>query len=873
MSCGSSRNEGPHPPGPPLPLPRAHPPRARGELILGVWGRPSTGAGVLGGAGEGTGVRTLLLLALVVVSCSRTPADRSSLEPISLTPGAVYPRSLSGGQTRRFGFDSPAGRFLHLTVEQQGIDVIVLLRDPSGHLIFEVDNPIGASGTETVVAVTPAAGKYTLEIEPFKEEGKGSFVLAVRKVRTATARDRREAAGTTALFRAERRRLAGDFERAVPAYREALPHLDALHRKEEAAEAYWHLGDSLIETGALTAAAESLEVTAARFHDLRDPVSEARALNRLGTCRRFLGDPRRALDAHERSLLQYRAAGSVSGEAAALNNLSLVLENSGRLQEAIEKYEEALGLWRKLGKKQAEAVTLQNLGRLYIIIGHDAEGMDYHQQALKLVQNGKPSERVPVLIEIGWANYLMGRPEVALAFYDEALELVKTYRDRIAEAGAWDRRGTALRAMRRFGEAGASFSRALEISRAAGNPVNQAHTLANLGDLDLQLDPDSGAVARGRKRLQKAAEMFEAAGDPNGELAARVGVSRAARRQGDLGTAREEAEAAVRLVEELRSGLLGSRSRGQFLATRYDAFEELVALHMDLSRREPGRGHAQEALEVAERARARGLLEDMGHLESANQVVGVGGGSLSRKAREGRGGGLGREGAPLARGGSARSVRGSGRGDGGEGRALQAEIQAMDARRESLALDDPKDPRLRDLDAQLRQRALALDRLAAVHREPSPGFHPLRASQIQSLADANTLLVFYLLAEPESFAWTVDRNAIEAHVLPGRKRIEKLARRLVGALSQSRGVAAQGTIDSASRELSEALLSPLGQRLKGHRRLAILADGALHLIPFAALPKPRRRSPLSRGGEMGRRERGARGVRAQAVPSSPITRS
>jgi CHAT domain-containing protein len=40
----------------------------------------------------------------------------------------------------------------------------------------------------------------------------------------------------------------------------------------------------------------------------------------------------------------------------------------------------------------------------------------------------------------------------------------------------------------------------------------------------------------------------------------------------------------------------------------------------------------------------------------------------------------------------------------------------------------------------------------------------------------------------------------------------------------------------AVRELSEAVLTPLRDRLEGRRRLVVLADGALHLVPFAALP-------------------------------------
>jgi CHAT domain-containing protein len=126
----------------------------------------------------------------------------------------------------------------------------------------------------------------------------------------------------------------------------------------------------------------------------------------------------------------------------------------------------------------------------------------------------------------------------------------------------------------------------------------------------------------------------------------------------------------------------------------------------------------------------------------------------------------------------------------------------------------------------------------------------LTARQIQDLADDRTLLLVYLLAEPSSFAWTVDRERIVSHVLPGRQTIETLARRLAAALPHSHERTGGGAAERAARDLSAALLAPLGERLAGHPRLVLLPDGALHLIPFAALPAPASGDPLLAGHEI-----------------------
>jgi CHAT domain-containing protein/tetratricopeptide (TPR) repeat protein len=733
------------------------------------------------------------LLGALALACRARPAGAHA-ERIVLTPGAVLPRSLDGEGPHRFRFTAEADRFLHLDVEQRGVDVTVQLEDPFGRLLYEIDSPNGKVGPETVLAVTPASGRYLLTVEAVAAGAKGDFALAVREVRPATDEDRRCAAAAAAFARGELRQEKDDFERAAAAYRQAASGVAACGDRRRRAEAEWHLGESLVETGELREAAAVLEGAVAKLRDLGDGNAEARAANKLGQAWRILGRFEPALAAYRRALGLYREAGNVQGEATTLNNIGLVYERTGDLQGAIVQYETALALWRRLGLSGYEAVTLQNLGSLYALIGHDDEALDLLRRALGLHAGEKDArQRMPALIALGWVEYLTGRPASALERYRQAMTIAERSGDRLSRSGILDRRGTALKALRRYGEAAASYEQALALCRAEGSRISEGHTLANLGWLDLE----TGDVARGHERLRRARELLAESGDPNGEVYALVGSSRAERRLGYFGPARQHVDAAIRLVEGMRTGLRGAASRGQFLATRYDAYEELVNLLMDQDRREPKAGHAREALEVAERARARNLVDEIAGEPS-----------------------------------EARS------GDGGRGQRapLLAEIEAMEQRRRTLAARNPRDPRLRAVDAALRSRWLESDRLATMPAPPRPVFASV--SEIQSIADADSLLVVFLLSEPSSFAWTVDRNSVIAHVLPGRELIEKLARRVVAALPHSHERATQETAARVTRELSEVVLAPLAPRLAGRRRLVILADGALHLVPFGALPAP-----------------------------------
>ena len=58
------------------------------------------------------------LLALLLGACQPT----TPTETVALQPGAAWSRTIAHGQPHRFRFDLAADQFLHLSVEQQGID-------------------------------------------------------------------------------------------------------------------------------------------------------------------------------------------------------------------------------------------------------------------------------------------------------------------------------------------------------------------------------------------------------------------------------------------------------------------------------------------------------------------------------------------------------------------------------------------------------------------------------------------------------------------------------------------------------------------------------------------------------------------------------
>src|SRR5262245_39029429 len=137
----------------------------------------------------------------------------------------------------------------------------------------------------------------------------------------------------------------------------------------------------------------------------------------------------------------------------------------------------------------------------------------------------------------------------------------------------------------------------------------------------------------------------------------------------------------------------------------------------------------------------------------------------------------------------------------------------------------------------------------ASHQQPSASA-PGRTEKDVSI-DGRTLLLEYMLGEQSSVLWAVTSDSVKQYELPGRTVIEKAAQRVTELLTArlprdnetnldafKRAARSRSQFTAAAVELSQMILGPVADDL-GRKRLLIVADGALHFIPFAALPKPR----------------------------------
>ncbi|HXO42128.1 MAG TPA: CHAT domain-containing tetratricopeptide repeat protein, partial [Thermoanaerobaculia bacterium] len=492
-----------------------------------------------------------------------------------------------------------------------------------------------------------------------------------------------------------------------------------------------------------------------------DRAAETSALINLGGVHDLLGEPQLALDAYDRALEWAHQAGDREREAQCLNNLAAVYLGLGETREALSYYGRAAALFRGLGDRRGEARALSNLGAAWRRAGEPRRALDLLAQALTLRrETGDRRGEAATLNNLGRAREDLGDRAKAMDLYQQSLEIARSIGDRRSESVSLHRIGDAEGKQGRAAGALAHLEQALEIRRALADGPGQAETLTSLAEVERGL--------------------------------------------GRLGPAHAHVDRALGLIESLRVRVSDPDLRATYLATQRRAFEVALGLEWQLALEEPGKGHAEAALALAERARARALLELLG--EARTEIRRGVDPALRERERE-----------------------------------LAARVSAAAARRIQLAGGAASEEQRATAEKELRDLLGESDRVAAEVRRASPRYaaltqpRPLGAAAIRRLLDQQTVLLHYWLGQERSFVWEVTAAAVEWRELPRRDKIEALARRVHEELSTMAAGATRGT--GAALELSRMVLGPLAGGL-ADRRLAIVADGALEYIPFAALPDP-----------------------------------
>jgi CHAT domain-containing protein/Flp pilus assembly protein TadD len=451
---------------------------------------------------------------------------------------------------------------------------------------------------------------------------------------------------------------------------------------------------------------------------------------------------------------------------------------------AVKKYEEALLICRDIGNRSGEAIALNNLGLVYYSLGEKQKALDFYTQALPLLRAvGDRRTEATTLNNIGTAYDALGEKQKALDFYAQAAPLRRAVGDRSGEASTLNNIGVVYISQGEKRKALDFFTQALPLGREVGDRQVEAATLGNIAYVKRAL--------------------------------------------GHFDESRSHMESALKIIESLRVEVVSRELRASYFATAQGYYEFYVDLLMEMRKLEPTKGHDATALQASERARARSLIESLTEAR-ADIRRGIDPALLGRE------------------------------------RALSRQLNAKAEIRLKLINGPHTETQAVAIETEINALTIELQQVQTQIRQTSPRYadltqpQPLTLAEIQQQAlDADTLLLEYYLGAERGFLWAVTPTAITSYELPKREVIETAARDVYDMLisikhskhgkhgapgaaerrREPRQIEASNRFSAAAAELSRMLLAPAAQQL-GKKRLVIVADGALHYLPFGALPDP-----------------------------------
>lgn len=482
----------------------------------------------------------------------------------------------------------------------------------------------------------------------------------------------------------------------------------------------------------------------------------ARAMHYIGTTYAMRGELTRAMVKLQAAEELARASGSRDVLAGCLGDQAGIRYLTGEFERASEQYREAVEL---TDDPRRQAYYLTNLASILAFQGRHADALPGYQEALDLVRaSGDRRTEPTILLAIGQSRCVLGDTERGLADLDSAAVRAREFGLPLDEAKAYEVKGHALLDEDRLDEA----------EPLLRDAVARADTL---GYFDLQ-------------------EW------------SRAGLAEIARRRGDLPEALTLLEQAVAVVQKVRrrSGGSADVQRGYF-SQAGRSFDALVGVLFAMHERDPDGGYGERAWDVAQRGRARMLLDLLAEAEVDLRVRA----EASYQARE----------TTILEGIAALDERRTAAPDSAA--TLEAEIRRLESQLTVLEAElRDADPRYADL------------------RYPQPiGLDQLRSTCLQP----GEAILEFQLGEHHSHCWLVSLDRFEFHRLPPRADIEKRVRDLLPLLRDPTltGEVAAWFAEPA-RAAARMLLDPVLTGLTDVRRLIVVPDGVLHYLPFAALP-------------------------------------
>jgi len=610
--------------------------------------------------------------------------------------------------------------------------------------------------------------------------------------------------------------LQGTYEKALGFTKNALELSIQRSMFEDQARSLCNLGKIHSDRGQLEEAVSYHRQALFKYRQGNHLRGEAQTLLQLGYCRLYSESSNDAKDSFNRSLKIFRDLEDLRGEGRVLIALGKLEARRGNIHEALTYLFSGKKILEPTGDKVNLAILSNALGYVYEQTKNTKAALEYYWRTYELFQeielrHGEAGN----LLKCGEMNVLLGQYQQALECYGGARSIFHSLGDERLEAFVMRSMGAAYILMGSPNEALKYLNRILSLDIAESDLRVRAYSMLSIGDAENAL----GFEERALQRYRTALPLYRSIVDRHGECWALYKIARIEANMGNLEECRSILQAAIEIINALRTKVPSDDLRISFFSSNHSYYELYIDSLLRLHERNSNDKYVADAFFASEQARARSLVDRI--LESTIDI-----------RRDAKPELLEREIVLLA----SIELRATERMElstGAHNREYFKEIsQKIDTLNAELDL--------------LRTQIKIQGSLYASLSHPEP----LNLKQIQNrILDEDTLLLQYALGEKRSYLFAVGKESLTSYLLPDRKMIESLvssARDLItvrqnrrrGESAKQLSVRVQDADEqywNVAAKLSEILIGPVAEQMLS-KKLLIATDGALKYLSFGALP-------------------------------------
>ncbi|MBX7218459.1 MAG: CHAT domain-containing protein [Blastocatellia bacterium] len=799
----------------------------------------------------------------------QTPANAPPINTKKLLPGQKFgPQRIQGGEPHVFQIELAPGQYCEGVVVQDGVDLVVRVFQPDGHLLNEVDSPNSTEGPEPIGFIARMEGVHRIEIQALDPKAAGgTYEVTVTALRPATEADQARlqalGAGLAAFNQGQALQAQGTKEGLVQArtkyetarelfqqagdrcweattvktigdlgtavqsvddilnqYQQALAMFESIQCRFGMANTFLALGTVYrIHRGRMDLAAQVYEQAKELFHTLNDEPNEMTALNNVAVMELYQEKAIQALPRLDLLLGYYRRGGPPATLAQTLNNLGGAYSKLGEYERALELYQEALQLRRKLNNAAGQAETLQNMGMVYSLLFEPRQARTFFEEALPLWQKiGDRRSEVVTLTSIGGTYGAFTQPEKVLEYSQRALAMYRQLGDLRGEASILRRFALFHLFRSEWSEALKFAEQAVILSQTLKDTGAEAEALTRKGSAYVGLHQYDLALTVFRDVLTK----YQQIDNQLGTAAIQGGLSIVSAELQDLKQARFEVEEAIRFAETRRSKMALQNNQISLQTTLHPIYQNQVYVYVKSYQEDPSGGYEEKIFAACELLRARALNEAISENQDVwFQTIDP---ESARQIREIR---------QEINQRAAQALRAKAAGEKATVQTLESEIDRLQTT-------------LNGMEMQLRRRN---PRWFAYTQSP-----PVSLQRVQSeLLAPDALLVEFCLVSGRIAVISVTKQDFavalieitEAQLVQAVQRLNEslTARNQVVAgetlvQQQARIAAADARWMQEAAQVSSLLLGPIAGKLKRYPKVLIVADGILQNLAFGVLPNP-----------------------------------